>query len=65
MIICIMLYRIFTLPGHPPRGIPDYKKAKIEKYCKERGVRPRVVEINSNGRMFYWLDDGQKCEIKG
>ncbi len=50
--------------GKTPRGLPTYQKIKIERYCKDRGIRPQVIEIYANGRMFYLLDNGRRAEIK-
>ena len=62
-IICSMLYTALTTEEHPPHALSDYHKAKIERYCMERGVRPEVIEIESSGRMTYMLN-GQRCEIR-
>ena len=39
------------------------ENVKIERYCLERNIRPEIIEILPNGRMFFDLN-GKKCEIK-
>lgn len=63
IVIGIMLYKVFTLMPEV-RDIPIWQKVKIEKYCKARKIRPGVIEIHWNGKMYYYLNN-QKCEIKG
>ena len=62
-IICSMLYTALTTEEHPPHALNDYRKVKIARYCMEKGVRPEVIEIEANGRMFYDLN-GARCEIR-
>ena len=64
IMISTMLYHIFTVPERPPHALSDYRKAKIERYCMAKGVRPEIIEIEANGRMTYMMD-GKRCEIKG
>lgn len=63
LMITWMLYCVFTVPKYSPGVLPEYQKIKIEKYCRERGVRPEVIEITSAGKMTYVLN-GKRCEIK-
>ena len=62
-IICSMLYTALTTEEHPPHALNDYRKAKIARYCMEKGVRPEVIEIETSGRMTYIMN-GKRCEIK-
>jgi hypothetical protein len=63
IVIFSMMYRTFSDPG-PDGKIPEYQRIKIESYCLLHKVRPQVIEINANGRMFYALDNGKRAEIR-
>ena len=62
--ICWMLFKVFTTEptARPPRTLPEYQEIKIEKYCQTHKIKPEIIEIEVNGRMFYIMD-GKRCEI--
>ncbi len=65
IVIGIMIYKVFTLmPVDRTPVLSDLQKVKIERYCKEKKVRPQVILIRWDGRMFYKMD-GKTCEIQG
>jgi len=64
LMIAWALYRIFTLtPENRSQFLPIEQEIKIQRYCQERRIHPEVIEIETNGRMFYMMD-GKRCEIK-
>lgn len=62
ILIGYMLYQIITIEPQE-QTLPMYQQIKIKRYCQERKIKPEVIEIHPNGRMFFWLN-GRKCEIK-
>ena len=62
--ICWMLFKVFTTEptARPPCALTDYQEIKIERYCQKHKIKPDVIEIEANGRMFYMMD-GKRCEI--
>jgi len=62
--ICWMLFKVFTTEptARPPRVLPEYQEIKIERYCQKHKIKPEVIEIKVNGRMFYMMD-GKRREI--
>ena len=63
-LILFCMFMVWETAERPPQGlVPEYQRIKIEKYCAERKIRPSVIEILPNGRMFYDLN-GKRCEIK-
>ena len=62
-LILFCMFMVWETAERPPQGLPNHQKVKIEKYCAERKIRPAVIEILPNGRMFYEMN-GKRCEIK-
>ena len=63
ILFCMFIVWTTAERPHSQGVVPDYQKIKIERYCKERKIRPEIIEILPNGRMFFDLN-GKRCEIK-
>lgn len=73
LIVCLILWAIvfgllFLVLSHVPVDKPypalsGHQKIRIERYMKERKIRPQVILIHWNGKMTYEIN-GRRCEIK-
>jgi len=64
LVVACLTYNAVNRPLLQDGRVPSYQRARIESYCLLHKVRPSVVEINQNGRMFYLLDNGKRVEIR-